>query len=556
MVLERYFSIRLINSFSIGRRKRMKQYLDLLQHVLDNGSVKGDRTGTGTLSVFGYDMRINLNDGFPLLTTKKVHLKSIIGELLWFLDSSTSSKELEINYGTNIWKEWENEKGELPNIYGKQWGRGEGNKRIIKVKKLKCNDKQDYYEGFSPNLLNPINPEEDQYRLVGNTYTSNSYGEFIVIENLGLLNKRNMHQIQFVKTGYTKSLRTDNVIEKSIRDPYYPIVYGVGFIGEYKILTHVDKALRSVWGSMLERCYVETHPEYCNYGGKGVFVSSRWHNFQNFIIDVQKLTNWHLKKYELNKYVLDKDYYGSNCYSKETCVWLDKQESQIYREVNKPFSVGLPDGQEKLFIERDICRDEIGIDKSSLHRILNGKYKGNKYKDYEIKYVDLDEDSVYRYKLPINQISSLIRQIKENPDSRRLLVSAWNVSDLDIMALPPCHYAFQFYVCDNKLSCKFNMRSTDIFLGLPFNIASYALLTMMIAQVCNLELGDLIFSGADVHIYSNHIEQVKLQLSREPRKLPTMYLNVSKRNIFDFTPEDFILDEYDPHPSIKAPVAI
>lgn len=276
----------------------MKQYLDLLQHVLDNGNIKGDRTGTGTLSVFGYDMRINLNEGFPLLTTKKVHLKSIIGELLWFLSGNTNAHILKQKYGVSIWDEWCDENGNLGNIYSAQWR-----------------------------------------------------------------------------------------------------------------------------------------------------------------------------------------------------FWIDH---------NQPYKH--PDG-------------------------------------------------IYTFGT-IDQISALIQQIKENPDSRRLLVSAWNVSDLNHVALPPCHYAFQFYVCDNKLSCKFNMRSTDIFLGLPFNIASYALLTMMIAQVCNLELGDLIFSGADVHIYSNHIEQVKLQLSREPRKLPKMYLNTSKRDIFNFTPEDFLLDEYDPHSSIKAPVAI
>jgi thymidylate synthase len=264
----------------------MQQYLDLLKHIMENGTEKGDRTGTGTKSVFGYQMRFDLSKGFPMVTTKKLHLRSIIYELLWFLKGETNVKYLKEN-GVSIWNEWADENGELGPVYGKQW--------------------------------------------------------------------------------------------------------------------------RSWTG---------------------------------------------------------------------------------------------PDG------------------------------KAN------------------------DQISDLIQQIKLTPDSRRLIVSAWNVGELSQMALMPCHSLFQFYVADGKLSCQLYQRSADVFLGVPFNIASYALFTMMIAQVCNLELGDFVHSFGDVHLYNNHIEQATLQLSREPFPLPLMKINPEVKDIFSFSFEDFTLEGYQSHPGIKAPVAV
>jgi len=264
----------------------MKQYHDLLTHILDHGTRKEDRTGTGTISTFGYQMRFDLAKGFPVVTTKKLHLRSIIIELLWFLQGNTNIKFLKDNK-VSIWDEWADENGNLGPVYGHQW------------------------------------------------------------------------------------------------------------------------------------------------------------------------RSW-------------------------------------------------PDG--------------------------NGG--------------------------TIDQITKLIASIKKNPDSRRLIVSAWNVADVDHMALPPCHTLFQFYVANGKLSCQLYQRSADTFLGVPFNIASYALLTMMIAQVCDLELGDFVHTFGDAHIYSNHLEQVDLQLSRECRPLPTMKINPNVKDIFGFTYEDFELVGYDPHPHIKGAVAV
>lgn len=264
----------------------MHTYLDLMQHVLTHGTKKSDRTGTGTLSVFGYQMRFNLAEGFPLVTTKKCHLKSIIHELLWFLQGDTNIRYLRKN-GVTIWDEWADENGDLGPVYGKQW----------------------------------------------------------------------------------RSWQT-------------------------------------------------------------------------------------------------------------------------------------PDGK------------------------------------------------------VIDQLGEVIAQIKTNPDSRRLIVSAWNVGELDQMALAPCHAFFQFYVADNKLSCQLYQRSADIFLGVPFNIASYALLTLMVAQVCDLQPGDFVHTLGDAHLYANHLEQTREQLSRTPRPLPRMQINPEVKDILSFKFEDFTLHDYDPHPAIKAPVAV
>jgi thymidylate synthase len=266
--------------------RHMKQYLELVQHIIDNGVQKGDRTGTGTLSVFGYQMRFDLQSGFPAVTTKKLHMKSVIYELLWFLSGNTNVKWLQ-ERGVSIWDEWADAEGELGPVYGHQW--------------------------------------------------------------------------------------------------------------------------RS-WPA--------------------------------------------------------------------------------------------PDGK------------------------------------------------------TIDQMTAVVEQIKKNPDSRRLIVSAWNVAEVDKMKLPPCHTLFQFYVANGKLSCQLYQRSADVFLGIPFNIASYALLTMMVAQVCNLQSGELVHTLGDAHLYLNHLEQAKTQLQRAPRPLPKMKLNPQRKSLYEFQYEDFTLEGYDPHPAIKAPIAV
>jgi len=293
----------------------MKQYLDLCKKILNEGHYKDDRTGTGTYSIFGYQARYNLSDGFPLLTTKKVFLRGIIHELLWFISGSTNIKYL-VDNNVHIWDDWAYKAYKNSNEF-----EGEDMKQFAeRIKGLDAND-------------------------------------------------------PFVKK----------------------------------------------WGEL------------------GPVYGRQWRNF-----------------------------------------------------------------------------NEEGVD----------------------------------------QLAILIDQIKNNPNSRRLIISAWNPCEVDQMALPPCHSFMQFYVIDGKLSCQLYQRSADVFLGVPFNIASYSLFTMMIAQVCGLEAGEFIHTMGDAHIYSNHVEQIKLQLTREPKKLPTMRINPNVKSIFDFKIDDFTLEDYDPYPAIKGEVAV
>jgi len=300
----------------------MIQYLDLLRHVLEHGKFKDDRTGTGTYSVFGAQTRFDLRKYFPVLTTKRLHLRSIIFELLWFLRGDTNVRYLQQNKVT-IWDEWADEQGNLGPVYGKQWRHW--------------------------TKSTPRSRQETQ-----------------------------MNQ---------------------------PVLFDLGELNDGASVTPTGSRVR-------------------------------------------------------------------------------------------------------------------------------GKQNG------------------------IDQIEQVVKQIKKNPDSRRLIVSAWNVADIDSMALPPCHCLFQFYVSDGELSCQLYQRSADIFLGVPFNIASYALLTLMVAQVCGLKPGEFVHTFGDLHLYKNHVEQAKLQLSRAPRPLPQMKLNPTVKKMDDFKFEDFELVGYDPHPAIKAPIAV
>lgn len=335
-----------INSTFSTKQKEftMKQFLDLLRHIQTNGVLKGDRTGTGTTSVFGYQMRFNLQDGFPLVTTKKIPVRLIITELLWFLAGDTNIKYL-VDHDNHIWDEW---------------------------------------------------PYKAYLKKMGQVVPSTNSDEW--------------------KTGL------------------------IEFIG--KIRTSADFAKE--------------------HGELGPVYGYQWRSWPTFT--------------------------------------LVPSHNEGIEWVQATYKKGFTD-----------------------------------------------------------QITQVVERIKTKPDDRRLIVSAWNVAEIDEMAksgLPPCHCLFQFYVANGKLSCQLYQRSCDTFLGVPFNIASYALLTMMIAKVCGLEYGEFIWTGGDVHLYSNHMEQVALQLSREPLALPTMLINPDVKDIFSFKPEDFELIRYRPHPGIKAPVAV
>lgn len=452
----------------------MEPYLQLLRHVLEHGTLKSDRTGTGTKSVFGYQMRFDLSAGFPLLTTKKLHVKSIIHELLWFLRGDTNNTPLE-EAGVSIWREWAAPDGSLGPIYGKQWRRWEAVEfvvpRVFEVPKV------------------TLNPDR---------------------------------------------------------------VAGVGYATQRRTESWWTLHLYSIWSEMLHRCYNPTHKHYAEYGGQGVFVDSRWHSFENFVEDALKLPNGLLKYEYPEEYELDKDYYASNKYGPDTCIWLTRKEQNINTRRTQAVRATRADGEQLVFMDvAGFCRD-YNLDESSVYKCLRGENSQHKGWTFEVV---TSEGLLPRVRL-IDQIREVVAGIKHNPDSRRLVVSAWNVADLPRMALAPCHTLFQFYVADGKLSCQLYQRSADVFLGVPFNIASYALLTLMIAQVTGLEPGEFVHTLGDAHLYLNHLEQAQLQLTRSPRPLPQMILNPERKRLEDFVYEDFTLIGYDPHPPIKAPVAV
>ena len=439
------------------------KYIDLCRDILANGSEKGDRTGTGTISVFGRTLRHDLSESFPILTTKSVHFKSVVGELLFFLSGETNTRFLEDNK-VKIWREWQDVNGNLGAIYSHQWRNAGGKHK---------------------NRVQPV-PE-----------------------------------MKPTKGGFNKGVCS------------------------------IDDKLYSTWSGMISRCYNKDKDNYSYYGGKGVYVCERWLEVENFISDAKCIEGWDKKENYWTGYQLDKDTLGDGfCYSPQTCIWITKSENMQAR-CNKVYHIVDEAGNKEVITNPTAFRAIHGIAQGNFDSMLRGNRPKAGGWSLE-KVVDLDDG--------FDQISNLIQEIKTNPSSRRLIVNSWNVSDIEHMALPPCHYSFQCYVDEGRLSLLVNQRSADLFLGVPFNLASYALLCHMLAQVCGLEVGELIWSGADVHIYKNHIEQVKTQIERydngEVFEAPTLVLNKDITDIDDFTFDDIWLLNYKNAGKLTGEVAI
>lgn len=458
-----------------------RAYLKLLQELVDEsekGNLVQDRTGVGTYNLFHRTLRFDLSKGFPLLTTKRMFLKSILGELIWFISGSTNANTLKDKYGCTIWEEWQ-----MPYVL---------DKKFVSVKR-KSFDYIPYHGNF----------------------------------------------------------RVDKRVDKELRELLY-----------------------QTWMGMMKRCYDPNDDSYRFYGEKGVSVSKEWHDFSCFVKDVQNIPQWWYKLNNPKDFTLDKDYFGSNQYNKESCVWLHHKE-------NKPYKVIVatsPSGVKTMHGGLNECSETLNISESSLSRFIKGNTKGQlkgnnkKFKGWSFDYFDDSGEILLRKELiqagelgkiyghqwrnfnGFDQISWLINEIKTNPTSRRLYVTGANPNDRYSQALDCCHNYFQVVIKNGKLNLYFQMRSTDVFLGLPYNIASYAVLAHMLALETGYEVGELVYSGVDVHLYSNHIEQAKEQLSRQPFGSPRLVIN--KKPFFDYELSDFDLKCYVYHPTIKADVAV
>lgn len=506
-------------------------YLAALQDILEYGTYKEDRTGTGTYSLHGLQMRYDLRDGFPLFTTKKVFLKGIIHELLWFIKGSTNAIPLQ-QVGVHIWDEWRRP-------YSL-------NRNIVVAKPKTATLPADYNGTFS-------------------------------------------------LSGYFES----NV-------------------------SAIDAKLAQTWKKMMQRCYDPKYETYGLYGGRGVTVHPSWHDVGTFIQQAKLLPHWWYKENAKNwsEFELDKDYFGSNQYGPDTCVWLRSDENNLYTRSSNPMRVIDVDGVETLYLSVNQAAEAIGIARSSLHRFVTDgmpsclKQGSKKFAGWVFEKTDPSEfDGALRLELiqegdlgpiygrnwrrwpgnngeAIDQLQQVIDGLKKDPYGRRHIVSAWNVADIPDMALPPCHTLFQFIAAPIKwqdriglyvarmhkdlaeytreeqdkimddvgipkfyLDCVLYQRSGDMFLGVPFNVASYSLLLMMVAEITGMEPREFIHHITDAHIYANHVEQVKEQLTRTPRKPPKMKI-AHRGCIDDFLFNDFVLSDYDPYPAIKAPVAV
>lgn len=517
-------------------------YEDLLRDVLKNGEDRSDRTGTGTRGVFGRQIRFDLQKGFPLIGTKKVFTKGIIAELLWLLSGDTNAKTLE-SQGVKIWSEWAAENGDLGPVYGASWRAiyAPSNK-MIQVEKRTDRDadfQYPYTQSFLPRIDCDLNSDE-----------------MWAVEDLGAKSGNRRYKVQ-LKTGFITEISRPNwrsLKDISIVDGYAKNVAGVGFLGEP---IPANERLYELWYNMIARCYNTSHPSYKYYGERGVTVSPIWHSFEYFSRTISKVPGYH-KLVQGERLDLDKDYFGSKVYSPDTCVFLPISHNvSCISEDGHALQI-----EDKLYATYTDWADGNG---KTAHYAKSRWDAGLSYKGIpasSVTWVAPDENHLWRKRVFFDQFGDLMKELKKNPFSRRHIIDAWNAPALPDQALPPCHAMIQFYVTPDadgnpkKLSCQLYQRSADMFLGVPFNIASYALLTHMVAQQVGLEVGEFVHSFGDCHIYSNHFEQVEEQLSRDARPYPQLVIKRKPESIFDYKLEDFEIVGYDPHPTIKAAVSV
>jgi thymidylate synthase len=583
-----------------------EQYIDLLKDILENGSKKNTRNGE-VLSVFGRTIRYKFKDGkFPLLTTKKMYFKGIIAELLYFLRGNTSIKYL-VDNGCNIWN------GDLSKYHGVD---------VSKYKELAKLD-SNLYEGgalyphqwrnfgsnnynrkrvttpFKTSFIKESHNLDSNDENVGKEFSTLNYGNYIVLDSLKKGDRNEIHyKIQFINTNTIKNIRKDK-LGANIVDPYMPIKKGVACVGKYKKYNHLNiEKLKNIWNGMISRCYNPSNDNYNYYGGRGVYVENRWLCFEYFLSDVDKIKNWENKVSNWDEYDLDKDIYGDGFkYSLETCCWLSKSDN--VKKNRQKFIYKVSNGvDEHEFINH--------VDFINKFKINNQGNFASMLRGDRLNCEGWHLISKNKISDGVDQIQELINTLKTNPDSRRMLVTAWNPNQLDNLCLPACHYGFQVwtreltleerynlwfvnnyetgmerYFDPNKLpdfdnnyytptpkreiSLQWSQRSVDVGLGWPYNVASYALLLEIIGKMVNMVPGELSCSLGDCHIYSNHIDGIKEQLSRNPFPLPTLKhvksddfyksLGEDLNLLTNLNINDFIIDNYQSHPPIRLPLS-
>lgn len=528
----------------------MRQYLDLLRDVLENGTDREDRTGVGTRSLFGRQVRYDLSAGFPLLTTKKMFVRGMIEELLWFIRGGTNEIDLAAR-GVHFWKEWANPgDGSLGPIYGHQLRRKVHHEWVSQHSV----DPPVTLRLFGQPVVPVLDDQPTSTSLVGLEVQSGKCGLYTVIGEVDGCDNRKMLRCQFHSTGSIVVVPHGQAAKGTVVDPLARTVFGVGAYGPFDRSDPHYKVLVRAWREMIRRCYHDKSKSWRSYGGRGIHVSDRWHLFSNFQMDAKTLDGWTEKSEFPERYSLDKDFCASNVYDVCTCVWSLRCEQDINRSNSRPFRAVSPDGHQYTFMSHKQALDSFGLNLSAVNRCLAGRMNTHHgWRDFEY----LEKRGMILRTRIIDQLGRVVAGIRQNPFDRRHVIALWDTAYLGEMALPPCHgVVVQFYVANKRLSCQMYQRSADAFLGVPVNIASYSLLTMMMAQVTGLGLGEFVHMFGDVHIYNNHFDQVREQLGREPRSLPSMVINPLVKEIDDFNFSDFTIEGYDPHPAIKAPIAV
>ena len=554
----------------------MKLFLDALDQVLKQGTTRGDRTGTGTISLFGMQQRYNLAESFPAVTTKKLAFKACVGELLWMIEGSGDERRLaEITYGDKegavtiwtpnalapYWKPKAKFEGDLQKVYGYQWRKwGVYDKWESSVTLIKQGAEVGNDTPFSKRipLEQPTFANADD--LVGNTYPTTKCGDIKVLCKLDTRNGNTYYRVQFLNGINTiVECSRPNIRSGTVKNPY--AMTAANGNGCYGIITkrssYITKAY-NMWLNMMERCHGIHPTKTIYYKEQGIFVNSEWRCFSNFYKDIHGLVGFDQWSNNPSKFDLDKDYGGNNFYGRTTAIFLPSwynmhilpnkvTDGKLYTATNKQTGEIFKFTSPALFNRH--TKTSGLVDRAFLNQ--NGQTRIWKFTREEapIGYK-------WRQQFFIDQLKSLIEGIKTDPHGRRHILTAWNPGELQAMALPPCHCFAQFYVADGKLSCQMYQRSCDMFLGVPFNIASYSLLTHMIAQVCGLKVGEFIHALGDAHIYLNHIDQVKEQLTRAPLPAPQLWLNPDITDITKFTMDDIRLDGYTSHSPIKAVMAV